>query len=101
MKKLFVFCALLIVFISSQAFGTTIPFDDTSHYWPTWNNGTADDGTDTIGIPNFTGGKVSISSSGYLEKIWFNYKADHYLNIWGVLKPGALFIDVGANDKWD
>jgi hypothetical protein len=89
------------MFISSQAFGTTIPFDDTSHYWPTWNNGTADDGKDTIGIPNFTGGGVSVSGSGYLEQIWFNYKADNYLSIWNVLKPSDLFIDIGADNTWN
>ncbi|MFZ5994500.1 MAG: PEP-CTERM sorting domain-containing protein [Thermodesulfobacteriota bacterium] len=101
MKKRLALLVLLIIFVSSQAFAIEIPFSDTSYYWPTWENGTTDDTRDTIGIPNFTGGKVSISSNGHLENICFNYKADNYLSIWNVLKPSDLFIDIGADNTWD
>jgi len=101
MKKRLALLVLLIILVSSQAFAIEIPFSDTSYYWPTWKNGTADDTKDTIGIPNLTGGKVSISSNGYLENICFNYKADNYLSIWNVLKPSDLFIDIGADNTWN
>jgi hypothetical protein len=99
MKKLFAFTALLIIFISSRAFGTLISFDDGSNYWPGWGNG-SEDNTDCHGIPEFTGGTATINGS-YLTKIEFTYRADHYLNIWGLLEPRDLFIDKGADNTWD
>jgi hypothetical protein len=104
MKKLLIFSALLVIFISisSQASGTLITFSDDSKFWPGWGNGTGEDGIDCLGIPNFTGGTVIIEG-GYLKSIQFTYKADagENLNIWSLLKPSDLFIDRGADSTWD
>lgn len=104
MKKYYVVFCLFIILISSQALGLTINFSDdpnTEIYWPTWNNGTSDDTRDTIGIPNFIGGSVTLTETGYLTGIVIQYTADNYLNLWGVLKPSDLFIDVGADGNWN
>ena len=100
MKKLLIFSVLLVIFVSSQAFGTQITFGDTSKYWPGWNNNHSEDSIDVLGIPNFTGGTATMNGS-YLSSIVFTYKADEDLNLWHILKPGDLFIDTGANDTWD
>ena len=97
MKKSSILLTLLIVFISSQAFGITINFSDTQWYWPGWHNGQPSDNTDHVGNPNFTTGAVTIGSTGYLEKITFNYT--HFTD--NRLVPAGLFIDIGANNTWD
>ena len=97
MKKSLILLPLLIVFISSQAFGITINFSDTKWYWPGWQNGQSSDERDHVGNPNFTTGAVTIGSTGYLQKITFNYTdfSDSRL------VPAGLFIDIGANNTWD
>jgi hypothetical protein len=103
MKRIILGSILIITLISSQAFGITINFIDspTNYYWPGYGNGSSDDSKDTIGVPNFTGGSLELTDNGYLQSITFNYKADAYLNLWNLLTPGDLFIDVGANNNWN
>jgi len=97
MKKSLILLTLLIVLISSQAFGITINFSDTKWYWPGWQNGQSSDERDHVGVPDFTTGSVTIGSSGYLEKITFNYSGSGDNRI----VPAGLFIDIGANNTWD
>ena len=97
MKKTFIISLLFIFLIVPQAFGITIPFGDNSKYWPGWHNGQASDDTDRVGVPNFTGGSVTVGNTGLLENITFNYS--DYAN--SILAPAGLFIDIGANNTWD
>jgi len=103
MKKIILGSILIITLISSHAFGITTNFIDspTNYFWPGYGNGSSDDSKDTIGVPNFTGGSLELTDNGYLKNITFYYKADNYLNIWNLLKPGDLFIDIGANNSWN
>jgi hypothetical protein len=94
----------------------TISFQDNNKYWgdnTTWtasqkwatdtpNYGYNGNTTDVIGDPNITGGQVTLSSSGRLQSVNFNYYTPQ--NTWTMLAPGSLFINVlnGANDTtWD
>ena len=65
-------------------------FGDSSYYWPGWNNGTGDDTKDTIGTPNFIGGKAVIEN-GLLTDLVFDRTAG--TSLYSLLSPGDLFID--------
>jgi hypothetical protein len=97
MKKLSIIFLFLSIFISSQALGITINFGDNSYYWPGWGNGTVDDTKDTIGVPNITGGSITIGASGYIQDITFKY-TDYTKS---ALIPAGLFIDIGADKTWN
>jgi len=100
MKKVVVFLMVCFVALSARvAQAQTITFTDTVKYWPGWGNGTPDDTMDTIGIPNFTGGQAVVNN-GLLTSLTFN-RAAGSTSYWGVLSPGDLFIDLGANGNWD
>ena len=100
MKKSLILLALLMFFISSQAFGITINFSDTTNYWPGWGNGGPDDNKDAIGIPQFTGGTVYLDNSGNLSKLVVNQSTPNSTG-WWMLSPGDLFIDTNADNRWD
>ena len=102
MKLKILLLSFLAVFLcASIASATTIPFGDSSNYWPGWynNDGThGDDGNDTIGVPDFTGGTAEVNS-GNLAELTFNRLSGSHL--YSVLSPGDLFIDIGSDDSWD
>lgn len=90
--------------MASLAFATpvTVTFGDSVKYWAGWTNNTSwngveDNNSDVIGNPNISGGRATISSSGKLTEISFNYSASD----WQALSPGMLFIDKDANGIWD
>jgi hypothetical protein len=86
------------------AMAVPVTFGDTSIYWPGWQGpDSADNSKDAIGIPDFTGGSAEINSDSTLQKLTFNYEADSTtdLGLWYLLKPGDLFIDADADNKWD
>ncbi len=82
---------------SSQVLALT--FGDTRNYWPGWGNGTSDDGLDVIGEPDFTGGEAA-TAGGYLQSITF-FLADQTSTYWNILESGDLFLDFGADGRWD
>jgi hypothetical protein len=99
MKKIaFLITALFFIFLVGSAQAQTLPFGDTAKYWPGWGNGTNDDNKDTIGTPNFTGGSADVVNR-QLNNLTFNRTAQ--TSYWGILSPGDLFIDLGANGNWD
>jgi hypothetical protein len=104
MKKLFV---LFVVTMSICAWGIlshayTVSFGDGSIYWPGWDNGTSDDSNDTIGVPNFLGGQVTIDADGWLESIEFTFEDPWGTDeLWQKIAPADLFLDIGADNEWD
>ena len=94
-----VFTISIGMIFSASVYADVISFTDNRIYWPNWGNNTTDDSQDSIGIPNFLGGTVTIQGSS-LTSITFNYTGT-ITNGWGILQPGDLFIDVGANKTWD
>jgi hypothetical protein len=107
MKKSSILLTLLIVFISSQAFGT--PFGDSTKYWSGWHSWQhSDNVSDQIGVPIFPGTPSSPGTSagsydivgGKLQRITFNYQLQGS-SFESYIKPMDLFIDRGANHTWD
>lgn len=102
MKKYLMSICFIIIgisLISASADANIINFDDTSKYWPGWGNGYSDDNQDVIGIPNFTGGQATVANTK-LTNLTFD-RAPGSSAYWGVLSPGDLFIDIGADQAWD
>jgi hypothetical protein len=100
-KSLILLTFLLIVFISSQAFGT--PFGDSTKYWSGWPSLQGSDNiADEIGVPifpNSNAGSYDIVG-GKLQRITFNYLLGGS-NFEDSLKPMDLFIDKGGDHTWD
>lgn len=98
---------MIPVFVIVLAFGmaeisgaTSISFTDTVNYWPGWNNNTSDDSNDTIGIPDFLGGRIEINSEGNLQRLVFDYKASS-LTLWNLVVVGDLFISTDSDTDWE
>ena len=107
MKKSSILLTLLIVFLSSQAFGT--PFGDSTKYWSGWPSGqSSDNSADQIGVPIFPGTPSNPGSSagsydivgGKLRRITFNYQSQGS-SFENYIKPMDLFIDKGGDHTWD
>jgi hypothetical protein len=73
---------------------------DTHNFWPGWSNGTSDDSKDTVGTPDFLNVDVQLVN-GNLVGLTFEVKPKQYLNLWGILEMGSLFIDADSNSVWD
>ena len=100
MRNITIVSVLFCILFSSQAFATTtLTFSDTVNYWPGWSNGPGDDSQDSIGIPQFTGGTLTLDSTGLLQLV-VNQSITSS-SLWGVLSPGDLFIDTNADKHWD
>ncbi len=84
-----------ILMSASQSFG--VSFSDSQWYWPGWSNGQSSDEKDRIGVPDLTGGSVTIDPAGNLTEINFSYI--EYSD--SLLGPGDVFIDVGSDKTWD
>jgi len=97
MSAILVMLAYLV--FTGPALATVISFQDTQNYWPNWGNGTSDDGKDTIGIPNITGGSVDVEN-GLLNSVTFNYTGCTS-SLWHLVTAGDLFVDINANGTWD
>jgi len=106
MKKSLILLTLLMVFISSQAFGT--PFGDSTRYWSGWPSGqSSDNASDEIGVPIFPGTPSIPGTSagsydivgGKLQRITFNYQSSGSFQSY--IKPMDLFIDKGGDHTWD
>jgi hypothetical protein len=103
MKRITILGALILLVVSTQAFGLNIPFGDTTIYWngyPSTDPGNKNDNTrDAIGHPDFLGG-TAITNGTNLTSLSFNYmmNKDQYSPY---IKPTDLFIDKGADGTWD
>jgi len=105
MKKLAIFLVAAFLWTGlflgvSPALASEITFNDTANYWPGWGNGPIDDHKDTIGIPNFTGGKITLNEDHEMTDLTI-YNDTTSSSDWGVLSPGDLFIDIDGNQVWD
>jgi len=101
MKKalILILASIFVTAMAGAAQAELINFSDNNIFWPGWHNTTGDDGQDTIGIPDFTGGTAGVVN-GRLTDLTFN-RASGSASYWGVLSPGDLFIDIGGNQTWD
>lgn len=101
MRKLIIFLMACFVVLSARPVNAQIiSFDDNAFFWPGWNNATPDDTKDSIGIPNFT--KVTGDvEGGRLISLTVDRQSSSSSALWGVLSPGDLFIDLGADETWD
>jgi hypothetical protein len=106
MKRTVLSLALILaglIMVGPAAATTTFSFGDTSIYWPGWpatNDAYGPDNTrDTIGSPNITGGQAVVDDNGYLTSI--TIFGTGFTDYSGIIKPGDLFIDVGADQNWD
>jgi hypothetical protein len=102
MKKLVVAGCLVLALCAwgSFSYAYTYEFGDSVRYWEGWRNYTGDDSKDTIGDPNILGGKATIEN-GNLTKIEFTIEKWGTGSTWNKLKPGDLFLDLGADASWD
>jgi hypothetical protein len=110
MKKIFLSLALILagLIMVGPAAATIFSFGDNSIHWPGWlatpyDSATTwglppDDSVDTIGSPNITGGQAVVDD-GYLTSITIS--GTGFTDFGGIIKPGDLFIDVNADQKWD
>jgi hypothetical protein len=105
-SKVFLLSFFTIFLSASIAIATTIDFGDTSIYWPGWDNGQSsqygyppDDVSDTVGIPNFTGGTAEVQNGSLIQLTFYN--ATTSSSYWWVLSPGDLFIDTNSDEVWD
>lgn len=93
---------LILVFMAlsvGSAGATTIPFGDSSTYWPGWNNGSGDDSDESIGIPNFTGGTAVVVDC-HLVTLTFDQPITSS-GLWPVISPGDMFIYSNQNQTCD
>ncbi|RIL06135.1 MAG: hypothetical protein DCC71_07940 [Proteobacteria bacterium] len=96
--------AAALLFAASAAHAATVSFTDSVRYWSGWANGTADDGRDTIGTPNFTGGTATFDdATGRLVQVALPYTGQFSPVASGNARvlPGDLFLDAGADGDWD
>ena len=86
----------------ASATPVSVPFGDSVHTWPGYQNGTSDDGRDTIGHPDLQGG-VAVFENGLLTSIRIDYIGPFSLAASGrgTVIPCDLFIDVGGDGNWD
>jgi len=102
MKKLTVLLSLLLM--TGLASATTVTIPDATIYWPNWDNGTADDTQDYIGVPEIIKGTIDYTKAAgtvTLNSVTLNYTAKKALSSWGMLRPGDLFLDLDADGTWD
>ena len=71
-------------------------FGDGATYWPSWDNGTADDSDDVIAGPQLTGGGGSLDGNGNLVSLIVEYSSYN-----SAVSPGDLFIDSDWDSEWD
>jgi hypothetical protein len=77
-----------------------LTFSDNTKYWTGWPSvDSSDDITDSIGVPDFTGGRVTVDDNGRLQQIVVSQQSDD--SDYSLLSPGDLFIDLGADNIWD
>ena len=102
MKKqfliLFLIAGAALFLVQATAQAKSISFDDTVIYWPTWDNSSADDSTDSIGAPKFPaiGAGNLVVENGRLMEVSFNYgEVNNYIT------AGDLFIDLNHDSNWD
>ena len=107
MKLKILLLSFLAVFLcASTTSATTIPFGDSSIYWPGWGNGQgpkyghpADDTNDTVGTPELTGGTAEVQNGSLTHLTFYNSTVSS--SYWWVLSPGDLFIDTDSDNFWD
>jgi len=90
----------LVLLARVSAADAAVEIPDHSHYWPGWNNGTADDSKDSIGTPDFfnhVAGTVEFSPTGLIQSVTFHYNSTGAAN--NELLYGDLFLSVGQG--WD
>ena len=100
-KSLLLLSILSFLFLPNTAGATVLTFGDSVIHWDTWTSSNKDYGhkdniTDTIGVPNITGG-TALVNSGYLSQVDIFYTGYNRR----LVKDGDLFIDVGSNLSWD
>ena len=98
--------ALALVVFGTNANAAAFSFGDTANFWPTYGNGTGDDGADAIGVPKVTGGRAITGNGGLLTSVEIDYTADLSPVAGGPATvghviPGDLFLDAGADGSWD
>ncbi len=82
--------------VSSQA-NYIITFTDSVNYWDGYGNGTEQDNKDVIGVPNITGGSISMDNNGFIDQISFT----HTNNNTSSPDIGDLFLDINSDGYWD
>lgn len=96
--RIILIATCMIVFAATVAEAAAFDFQDTSLYWPGWANGSSDDYTDSIGVPDFTSGSVSYEDGNVLTGFSVSYTAGSAYNS---LSSGDLFINTGDDQTWD
>jgi hypothetical protein len=97
MKKIIGTVLMVMVILSgSQVLADSYTFGDNSITWAGWTSSIS---TDTWGTPDFTGGTATTNAGGYLTNLTFNVSNNS--SLYGLLKPGDLFLDTNGDKKWD
>ena len=103
LKGKWIFLVLLILAVAALYHppnASALTVSDSYKHWPGWANKTADDGKDTIGIPNFTKAEITTNNDGQLV-IEFYFSAWDGSGAWDDLLPGDLFINTDKDTDWE
>ena len=88
--------AIVLVMTAVPAWATTYVFQDNAVYWPTWGNGTSDDGRDVIGNPDISGVVVKTNPDNSINTISVS------ISRWPESYGGSgLFIDTDGDTNWE
>ncbi|WP_031386868.1 PEP-CTERM sorting domain-containing protein [Desulfonatronum thiodismutans] len=113
MKKLtrvsliFAFATILFLWTLASAQALTVHFNDDNIIWPGWETQRAgylgDNTEDVIWNPNIVGGSVNIDNNrlASIEIEFESWGGGASPNLWNFLRPGDLFIDLGADGYWN
>jgi len=101
MKKILVLLIIAAALIfagekEADASSYDVAFSDDINHWKGWGT-KSQRKQDVITNPNISGGNARISKNGHLKGVNFSYSSTEN----GIIPPGDLFIDVGADTYWD
>ena len=74
-----------------------VGFTDTVDHWDGYGNETGQDNDDVIGVPDITGGSVTMDDNGFVDQISFAHGRSDSTSP----DMGDLFLDIGSDGYWD
>lgn len=90
LKKITLFCALMVLFFGTQGLAATFTFNDDYNEWP--GIATALNGQDAYGNPEILGADVTLEN-GYLKQINIKFLAEQGIGLWYKGDFNSLFIN--------
>jgi hypothetical protein len=98
--------SLFSIAITASA-DTIVPWTDSTTHWPGWGGQPSygsstvnEDSQDTIANPQISDGFITISDTGFLKSITYNFSSPPGWTS-SQMKPGDLFLDINNDGSWD